>query len=56
MYLWVLVGGMWDLAFPNQKWNPGPLHLELGVLATGAPGKPVYELFQDVTYSYCRVP
>ena len=29
---------MWDLV-PDQGWNLGPLHWELGVLATGAPGK-----------------
>ena len=29
---------MWDLV-PCQGLNPGPLHWELGVLATGPPGK-----------------
>ena len=30
---------MWDL-FPDQGCNPGPLHWEHGILATGPPGKP----------------
>ena len=30
---------MWDLLFPDQGSNPGPLHWEPGVLATGLPGK-----------------
>ena len=29
---------MWD-QFLDQGWNPGPLHWENGVLATGPPGK-----------------
>ena len=29
------VCGLW---FPEQGWNPGPLHWELEVLATGPPG------------------
>ena len=27
------------IQFPDQGWNPGPLHWELRVLATGPPGK-----------------
>ena len=29
---------MWDLVLGSES-NPGPLHWELGVLATGPPGK-----------------
>ena len=36
--MWTLSCGMWDL-IDNQGSNPGPLHWELGVLATGPPGK-----------------
>ena len=36
--VWTLSCGMWDL-IDNQGSNPGPLHWELGVLATGPPGK-----------------
>ena len=31
--------GMWDLKFPDQGLNPGPLNWERGVLSTGPPGK-----------------
>ena len=27
------------IKFPDQGWNPGPLHWEHGALATGSPGK-----------------
>ena len=39
--------GMWDLV-PDQTWNPGPLHWDLRVLASGLPEKSLYgtELFQ----------
>ena len=33
----VVAYGIW---FPDQGWNPGPLHWGHGVLATGQPGKP----------------
>ena len=29
----------YGVQFPDQGWNPGPLHLEHGVLDTGPPGK-----------------
>ena len=28
------------ISFPDQGWDPGPLHWECGILATGPPGKP----------------
>ena len=51
--------GMWDLSvsagkllvaacgiyFPDQGWNPGPLHWKCRVLATGPPGKSLHSLF-----------
>ena len=37
---WVLSCSMQDLV-PDQESNPGPLHWELRVLATGPPGKSV---------------
>ena len=30
---------MWELKFPDQGLNPGPLNWERGVLSTGPPGK-----------------
>ena len=30
--------GMW-IQFPDQGWKPGSLHWELGILATGPPGR-----------------
>ena len=35
---------LWD-PFPDKGWNPGPLHWEHGVLATGPPGKSCEFLF-----------
>ena len=32
----VVAVGIW---FPDQEWNPGPLHWECGILAMGPPGK-----------------
>ena len=34
-----LVVAVSGILFPDQGWNPGPLHWELGVLAPGPPGK-----------------
>ena len=41
---WVL-GVAHGILFPDQGLNPGPLHWELGVLATGPPGKSLKFLF-----------
>ena len=40
---------MWDLV-PCQGLNPGPLHWELGVLATGPPGKSshLFSVFSEI--------
>ena len=40
----ILSWGMWDLG-PWPGMNPGPLHWECGVLATGPPGSPALSLF-----------
>ena len=37
--------GMWDLKFPDQGLNPGPLNWDRGVLSTGPPGKSGFVLF-----------
>ena len=34
--------------FPNQRLNPGPLHWEQRVLATGPPTQPLYPLFKNL--------
>lgn len=33
------LSGMWDPRFPNQGWNPHPLHSKCRVLTTRPPGK-----------------
>ena len=33
------------IQFPDQGWNPGPLHWEHGVLATGPPEKSQSSIF-----------
>ena len=35
---------------PEQGSNPGPLHWEWGVLASGSPGKTLKELFCVTSY------
>ena len=45
---------MWDLV-PDQGSNLGPLHWELGVLATGPPGKSQQFLIKDSNLSF-RIP
>ena len=37
--------GIWDLKFPNQGWNPGPLRWKYGVLTAGPQGKSFSFLF-----------
>ena len=32
------------IQFPDQRWNPGPLHWERGFLTTGPPGKSPFRL------------
>ena len=39
--------GIW---FPDYGWNPGSLHWENGVLATGPPGKSCRALFNSFEY------
>ena len=46
---------MWDLV-PDQGSNLGPLHWELGVLATGPPGKSQQFLIKDSNLSCRRIP
>ena len=44
LFLWlsqVLVAAC-GIQFPDQGLNPSPLHWELGVLATGPPGKSLF--------------
>ena len=40
------------IQFPDQEWNPGPLHWEHGVLATGPPEKSRAVLFNSWAYEY----
>lgn len=43
-----LLAAAWGIWFPNQGLNPSLLHWELGVLATGPPGKSCLSLLVDV--------
>ena len=36
---------IYGIQFPDQEWNPAPLHWKPGVLATEPPGKPPQLLF-----------
>ena len=39
---------MWDLVLPHdQASNPGPLHWEHAVLATGPPGKSLFHIISE---------
>ena len=42
--LWVLVVA-YGIQLPDQGWNPGPLHWELRVLATGPPEKSLFVVY-----------
>ena len=51
----LLSSSMWDLV-PDQGSNLGCLHWELGVLATGPPGKSQEFLIKDSNLSFRRIP
>ena len=51
----LLSSSMWDLV-PDQGSNLGRLHWELGVLATGPPGKSQEFLIKDSNLSFRRIP
>ena len=42
------------IQFPDQGWNPGPLHWERGVPLTGPPGKSLY-IFTNTFYCLLTV-
>ena len=47
IYLFIFwLGDTWDLRFPNQGSNPGPLCLEYGALTTGPPGMSLLASFK----------
>ena len=50
---WNLLVVAYRLWFPDQRSNPGPLHWECGVLATGPPGKSLKLKFSWTFHILC---